>query len=113
MNAFLLDLKHAARSLAKSPSFTAIAVLTLALGIGVNTAVFSVADAALFRPLTFARPEELVRIYDTNPTRGYPPLLLVAAEFRRLARAEPDVLRNGGVHRRRRPPSSRATHRRA
>jgi putative ABC transport system permease protein len=72
MNAFLLDLKHAARSLSKSPSFTAIAVLTLALGIGVNTAVFSVADAVLFRPLAFARPEELVRIYDTNPSRGIP-----------------------------------------
>ncbi len=72
MNAFLQDLKHAARSLAKSPSFTAIAVLTLALGIGVNTAVFSVADAVLFRPLAFARPEELVRIYDTNPSRGIP-----------------------------------------
>jgi putative ABC transport system permease protein len=64
------DLRYALRTLARSPGFTAVAVATLTLGIGFNTAVFSVVDAAIFRPLPYTKPEELLRIIDTNPSRG-------------------------------------------
>jgi predicted permease len=57
------DVRYALRSLAKSPGFTAVAVGSLALGIGINIAVFGFADSALFKPLAADRPEELVSVY--------------------------------------------------
>ncbi len=60
------DLKFAFRQLLKNPGFTAVAVLTLALGIGANTAIFSVVNAALFRASPYPESERLVRVYRTS-----------------------------------------------
>ena|SRR5438128_6827806 len=66
------DLKFAFRQLLKNPGFTAVAVLTLALGIGANTAIFNLVNRVLLRPMAVQKPEEIVSISATTGPTGQP-----------------------------------------
>ena len=66
----LTDLKYALRMLVKAPGFSAIAILILALGIGANTAIFSVVEGTLLRPLPFPHAERLVRVFEAQDEKG-------------------------------------------
>ena len=70
MGTVLQDVRYGLRVLLKQPTFTAVAVLTLALGVGANTAIFSIVNGVLLRPLPFRSPDRLVRILFSNPGVG-------------------------------------------
>ena len=75
------DFQYAARALFRQPLFTAVAALTLAFGIGANSAVFSVLDAILFRPLPYSDPDRLVWLWERNVSQGLPVMPVSPANF--------------------------------
>src|SRR6185369_12837688 len=70
MDSLIRDVKFAVRGLLKKPAFTVIAVLTLALGIGANTAIFSVVNAVLLKPLAAMDPDRLMTFWHSAPAKG-------------------------------------------
>ena len=89
MDAVWRDLRFAIRGLGRSPAFTAIAVLTLALGIGANTAIFSVVNAVLLRPLSYTQPEQLVSLRARLTGRGRNDVPMSQPEYHDLVREVP------------------------
>jgi predicted permease len=81
METVLQDIRYGLRQLIKKPTFTIVAVLTLALGVGANTAIFSIVNAVLLRSLPFPDPDRLVRIYFNNPGVGLRGVRFSVPEF--------------------------------
>ncbi|HKV61777.1 MAG TPA: ABC transporter permease [Candidatus Acidoferrum sp.] len=81
------DIRYAVRMLCKSPGFTAVPILTIALGMGATTAIFSVVDATLLHPLPYARPEQLVSVEDDLPGVGAKDVGMSESEWQDLQRS--------------------------
>src|SRR5712672_4708330 len=96
MGTLLQDIRYGLRMLVKKPTFTIVAVLTLALGVGANTAIFSIVNAVLLRSLPFPDPGRLVRIYFNNPGVGVRGVRFSVPEFDDL-RTQTDVFEDVSV----------------
>jgi putative ABC transport system permease protein len=81
MDSLLRDVRHAARNLGRTPGFTLVTILTLALGIGANAAIFSVVNAVILRPLGYPQPDRLVYISSQFPKMGFDQFWISPPEF--------------------------------
>src|SRR5918993_387021 len=81
VHAFLQDIKHAVRVLVRQPGVTIVAVFTLALGIGANSAIFSAVNAVLLRPLPYDEPDRLVTLWEKRPAEGVMDNVVSPADF--------------------------------
>jgi predicted permease len=88
MDAFLQDIRFAARTFTRRPGFTAVALLTLTLGIGAATSIFSVVNGVLLRPFPFPDADALVVLWNTNPERGQDEYRMAGVDFFELERSE-------------------------
>ena len=93
------DLRYAARTLRKSPGFTIVAALTLALGIGANTAIFSVVNAVILRPLPYPEPARLVELFGNVKRAKVERRGTSFADYLDWRDAEPVIRRHGALRR--------------
>src|SRR4051812_43872426 len=84
MGGLVRDVRHAVRNLIRTPAFALVTILTLALGIGANTAIFSVVNAVILRPLGYPEPDRLVYITSQFPTMGFDQFWVSPPEFLEL-----------------------------
>jgi predicted permease len=94
------DTRHAVRSLRRSPVFTTVALVTIALGIGANTAIFSIVNGVLLRPLAYARPAQLMYLTTGSSSQPFPVSVAEYLEFQQFNRSFADVgaFRTGEVN---------------
>lgn len=97
---FIKDLQHAVRSLRKNPSFVAIVVASLALGIGVNSTIFSVMNALLYRPLPYRGAQRMVAIWETplgHPDQWQPPPIAEVLDWQKQSKVFEDIALTSGT----------------
>jgi putative ABC transport system permease protein len=85
------DVRHGLRALRRTPTFTSVAILTVALGIGANTAIFSIVNGVLLRPLAYPRPEQLMYLTTNGPREEFPVSVAEYLEFQQFNRSFSDV----------------------
>jgi putative ABC transport system permease protein len=81
VESMLQDVRYAVRVLLETPAFAVAAVLTVAIGVGANTAIFSLVDAVILRPLPFEKPDRLMAVWEQNPERGWYKAQVAAANY--------------------------------